>query len=111
VENVAHNMVAGTGFPVAPRFPAPLKDSAGAHLGTVVGYTGLAPLDLSAGKRKIMVEDKAKRLADGRFLYSGGFNHRAANCAARKKALMFKAGGAEVKEITTRTGSEDSGND
>jgi len=38
----------------------------------------------------------------------GGFNHRAAECAARKKAQTFKASGAEVKEVGTKEGSEQS---
>jgi len=44
-------------------------------------------------------------------LYCGGFNHRAAECAARKKAQTFKASGAEVKEVGTKEGSEESGKD
>ena len=78
---------------------------------TVPGYTGPAPMDLSAGRRRISDEERAKRFADGRCLYCGGFNHRAAECAARKKAQTFKAAGAEVKEVGTREGSEESGKD
>ena len=55
-------------------------------------------MDLSAGRRKISDEERAKRFADGRCLYCGGFNHRAVDCAVRKKARTFKAAGAEVKE-------------
>jgi len=54
-------------------------------------------MDLSAGRRKISAEERAKRFTDGRSLNCGGFNHRAAECAARKKAQRFKAAGAEVK--------------
>jgi len=68
-------------------------------------------MDLSAGKRRISAEERAKRFADGRCLYCGGFNHRAAECAARKKAQTFKAAGAEVKEVGTKDGSEESGKD
>jgi len=66
-------------------------------------------MDLSAGRKKISVEERVKRFVDGRSLYCGGFNHRAAECAARKKAQTFKAAGAEVKEVGTGTGSEESG--
>jgi len=38
-----------------------------------------------------------------------GFNHRAAECVARKKAQTFKAAGEEVEEVGTRAGSEESG--
>jgi hypothetical protein len=68
-------------------------------------------MDLSAGRRRISTEERAKRFADGRCLYCGGFNHRPAECAARKKAQTFKASGAEVKEVGMKTGPEESGND
>jgi len=109
VEKVAQNMGGGTGFASSPRSPAPSKDPAGAPAGTVAGYTGPAPMDLSAGRRRISAEERAKRFPDGRFLYCGGFNHRAAECAERKKAETFKAAGAEVKEVGARTGSKESG--
>jgi len=68
-------------------------------------------MDLSTGKRKISAEEWAKRFADGSCLYCGGFNHRAAECAARKKAQTSKVSGAEVKEVGTKEGSEESGKD
>ena len=37
--------------------------------------------------------------------------HRAAECAARKKAQTFKGSGAEVKEVGTKEGSEETGKD
>jgi len=66
-------------------------------------------MDLSAGMRRISAEERAKRFTDGRCLCCGGFNHRAAECAARKKAQIFKAAGAEVEEVGTATGPEESG--
>jgi hypothetical protein len=68
-------------------------------------------MDLSAGQRRISAEARAKRFADGRCLYCGGFNHRVAECAARKKAQTFKMAGAEVKGVGTKDGSEKSGQD
>jgi len=65
-------------------------------------------MDLSAGRRRISAEERPKRFTDGRCLYCGGFNNRAAECAARKKAQRFKAAGAEVKDVETGTGSEES---
>jgi hypothetical protein len=56
-------------------------------------------MDLGGGRRRISEEEGAKRFADGRCLYCGGFNHRAVNCAVRKKARSFSAAGAEVKEV------------
>jgi hypothetical protein len=67
-----------------------------APAGTFAGYTAPAPLNLSAGKQEISLEECAKRFVDGRCLYCGGFNHRAADCMARKKAQTFKAAGAEI---------------
>jgi hypothetical protein len=87
-----------TGSPSAPRAPAPPKAPEATAVGTVGGYTGPAPMDLSAGRGRISDEVRAKRFADGRCLYCGGFNHRAVDCAVRKKARPFKAAGAEVKE-------------
>jgi hypothetical protein len=104
------NKGAGIGF-ASPRPPPPLKAPKMTPAGPVAGYTGPAPMDLSTGKRRISAEESAKRFADGRCLYCGGFNHRAAECAARKKAQTFKAAGAEIKEIRTKEGSKESGND
>jgi len=68
-------------------------------------------MDLSAGKGRISAEERAKRFADGRCLYCGGFNHSAAECAARNKAQTFKAAGAEIKEVGTKEGSKELGKD
>jgi len=95
----------------SPRPPPTPKSSEIAPAGTVAGYTGPAPMDLSAGKTSISAEETAKRFTDGRCFYWGGFNHRAAECAARKKAQTFKAAGAEVKEVGTKEGCEESGKD
>jgi len=109
-EKAAQNKGSGIGFASSRPPPAP-KAPEIAPAGTVAGYTGPAPMDLSAGKRRISAEERAKRFADGRCLYCGGFNHRAAECAARKKAQTFKAAGAEVKEVGTKDGSEELGKD
>jgi len=82
-----------------------------APAGTVPGHTGSAPMDLRAGRRRILAEERAKRFGDGGCLYCGGFNHRAAECTARKKTQTFKASGAEVKEVGTNEGSEEPGKD
>jgi len=66
-------------------------------------------MDLSAGRRRISDEQRAKRFADRRCLYCGGFNHRAVDCAARKKARPFKAAGAEVKEAEGKEDSKEKG--
>jgi hypothetical protein len=64
---------------------------------------------LSAGRRRIPDEERAKRSADGRCLYCGGFNHRAVDCAVRKKARSFKAAGAKVKEAGVKEDSKEKG--
>jgi hypothetical protein len=58
-----------------------------------------------------LAEERAKRLADGRCLYCGGYNHRAAECVARNKAQTFKAAGAQIKEVGTKEGPKGSGKD
>jgi len=111
VEKAAQNKGGGTGFATSPKPPAFPKAPKMAPAGTVAGYTGPAPMDLSAGRNKISAEERAKRFADGRCLYCGGFNHRAAECAARNMAQTFKVAGAEVQEVGTKEGSEESGKD
>jgi hypothetical protein len=66
-------------------------------------------MDLSAGKGRISAEERAMRFADGRCLYCSGFNHRAAECAVRKKAQKFKVAGAEIKGVGTKESPEESG--
>jgi len=66
-------------------------------------------MDLSAGRSRISDKEKAKRFADGRCLYCGGFNHRAVHCAVRKKARPFKAAGAEVKEAEGKEDAKEKG--
>jgi hypothetical protein len=100
VEKAAkHKWTSSTGLPSAPRAPVPRKAPEAAPAGTVAGYTGPTPMDLSAGRRRISDKERAKRFVDGRCLYYGGFNHRVVDCAVRKKAQSFKAAGAEAKEV------------
>jgi hypothetical protein len=89
----------------------PLKAPEMAPAETVAAYTRLASTDLSAGKRMILAEERSKRFANGRCLYYGGFNHRAAECVARKKAQIFQVAGVEIKEIGTKENCEESGKD
>jgi len=109
-EKAAQNKGSRIGFASSRPPPTP-KAPETAPAGTVAGYTGPAPTDLSAGNRRISAEERAKRFADGRCLYCGEFNHRAAECAARKKAQTFKAAGADVREVGTKDGSKESGKD
>jgi hypothetical protein len=109
-EKAAQNEGGGVGS-ASPRPPSPPKAPEMAPARTVPGYTGPAPMDLSAVKRWISAEERAKRFGDGRCLYCGGFNHRAAECAARKKAQTFQTAEAEVKEVGTKEGSEESDKD
>jgi len=68
-------------------------------------------MDLSTGRGKILTEQRAKRFANGRCLYWCEFNHRLAECAARSKAHTFKVARAEIEEVGTKEGSEESGKD
>lgn len=109
-EKAPLNMQRVLGF-ASPRPLAPPKVPETALAWTVGGYTGPEPMNLSAGKRTISVEETVKRFPDGRCFQCGEFNHRVAECAAREKAHRLKATGAEVKEVGTGTGSEGSGKD
>jgi hypothetical protein len=91
--------------PPPPAATAPEK----APAGTVAGHTGPAPMDLSAGRRKISDEERQKRVEEGRCLYFGGFNHRAVDCAVRKQARTFRVAGAEVKEAEEKTDGKGKG--
>jgi len=105
----APNTGGGTGFTSSAGPPAPRIGSAAAPARTVARYTGPVPMGVSTVKRRNSVEERVKRFTDRRCLYCGRFNHRAADCAARKKVQMLKAVGAEVKDIGTGTGSEEMG--
>jgi hypothetical protein len=104
-----YKWTASAGAPSTLRAPAPPKEPEIAPAGTVAGYTGPAPMELSAGRRSISDEEMAKRFADGRWLYCGGFNQRAVDCAVRKKARSFKVAGAEVKEVEGKEDPKDKG--
>jgi hypothetical protein len=52
-----------------------------------------------------------KIFVDGRYFDCGGFNHKATEFAARKKAQTFKVSGAEIKEVGIWEGSEEFGKD
>jgi hypothetical protein len=69
--------------------------------GTDFRYSGSAPMDLSAGKRRISAEERTKRFADRRCLYCGGFNHRVEECAARNNTQTFKTARAQINEMET----------
>jgi hypothetical protein len=60
-----HKWTSSPGSPSAPRVPAPPKAPEVAPAGMVAGYTGPAPMDLSAGRWRISDEERAKRFADG----------------------------------------------
>jgi len=103
-EKAAQNQGGEICFPSTRPPPAP-KSPETAPAGTIAGYTGLGPMDLSAGRTRISAEEWAKRFADGRYLNSGRFNHWGAERAARKQAQTFKAAGAEVDAVGTKEGS------
>jgi hypothetical protein len=104
-----HRSAGSTGSPSAPKTPTPPKTPKHASSGTDAGYTGTAPMDLSEGRRRKSDEERAMRFADGRCLYCGGLNHRAVDCAVRKKAQSCKVAGAEVMEVEEKDDSKGKG--
>ncbi|KAF8537899.1 hypothetical protein BDD12DRAFT_806557 [Trichophaea hybrida] len=93
----------------SPKVRTPQQDPQTAPAGMVARYTGRAPIDLSAGRRRMLDNQRAMRFADGRCLYCGGFNDRVVECAVRNKARSFKAAGAEVKDVDRKESSKDQG--
>jgi hypothetical protein len=67
--------------------------------------------DHRARTGRYSAQERAKQFADGRCVYCGGLNHRAAECMARKMAKIWKVATAEVKGVGTKEGSEKSGKD
>jgi hypothetical protein len=65
------------------------------------GHYGPAPMDLSAGRRRLTEAEKLHRLRSGLCLYCGGSGHMAANCPYKKKPVKA----AEV-ELTPRISEE-----
>jgi len=104
-----HKWTGLTGSSTTPKVPTPPTAPEMSPAETISGYTELVPMDLCTGRRRISDGDRAKRFADGRCLYCGGFNHRAVDCAVRKKARLFKAAGAEVKEAGEKEDSREKG--
>jgi hypothetical protein len=45
-------------------------------------------MDLSSFKKKLTDEERAKRIAEGRCLYCGGFNHVARFCPVKPKTPL-----------------------
>jgi len=109
VKAAQHKWVGSTGSGTASKTPTLPTAPETAPAGTEAGYSGPAPMDISAGRRTMSDEERAKRFADGRCLYCGGFNHRAVECAVRNKAGTFTAVGVEVKE-TGESGGKRKGN-
>jgi len=85
-EKPAQNQCAGSGFASSPRTPRPPRTPAEAPAGTVAGYMGPAPMDSTSGSSTTDLQKRAKRFGDGRCVCSGGFIHKAAECAATKLA-------------------------
>jgi hypothetical protein len=109
-EKAEQNTGSGVGFASHRPTPPPIVPQM-VPAGTLTGYTGPAPMDLSAGKRWISSEASAKRFVNGKRLHCGGFNHRAPECVAMKKAQMFMMAGAEIEKVGTKEGPEQSGKD
>ena len=59
-------------------------------------------MDLSAGKKKLTLEERVRRLAEGRCLYCGGIGHMAKSYLLAKVLLRVAradtTGGAKVDE-------------
>jgi len=67
---------------------------------------------MAPGASKKMISGKVRAImfAYGMCEHCGGFNHRAAECMARKKAQTFMAAGEAEMEVGPKECSEESGN-
>jgi hypothetical protein len=92
-EDAAQNHETGVGVASHRPPPAPPAPDV-APAGTVTGYTGPAPMNHTAGKRRISAEERAKRFADVRCLCCGGFNHRVAECLSSIKGSDIQGVGS-----------------
>ena len=67
-----HKWTTSTGSPSASRAPEPPRAPEAAQAGTVAGFTGPAPMDLSAGRRRISDEERPKDSRTGDVYTVGG---------------------------------------
>lgn len=100
-----------SGFTASPIAPAPLQNVREARSGTVNRYTGPPAMNPSTSRERIPVEESAEGMVDGSCLYCFGFNHIAAEWAARQKAQTFKTAGGNVHDGRTGAGSKESEKD
>jgi hypothetical protein len=93
------------------RPPPPTRTPGMAPVGTVAGYTAPMPMDLSTGRGRISRDERSNSFVDGRYYHCSWCTDWVAECLARKKAETLKAAGAEVDEVRTKEGTEESGKD
>jgi hypothetical protein len=79
--------------PTAPATPAPAHPTSSGS-----GYYGPAPMDLSAGRRKLTQEERLRHLTNGLCLYCGGQGHMAVNCPG-KRPRPANVSGVIVEEV------------
>ena len=77
---------AKTGAAAAPRATATAATSAAASPSTVTG-TAPGPMDLSSGRKILTLEERKKRMDEGRCMYCGGLGHMARNCPNARHPL------------------------
>ena len=76
-----------THTPTATKTPATATTASSVHAG---------PMDLSAGRKKPTPEERARRLAEGRYLYYGGVSHVARDCPNAHRHPLHAGEGALV---------------
>jgi len=96
VEQAVQKTGGGTCFTTEHSSLHPSQNPADAHAGILARYNGPAPIDLCAGQSKISAAQRVKRFMYGGWLDCGEFDHRVADCAARKMAETLTVAEVEV---------------
>ena len=76
---------------------------------TAVG-TAPGPMDLSATRRHISPEERARRLAEGRCYRCGGMGHMVRNCTLGQRTSILQGAAAVVEPAITSSTTEQSEN-